>query len=60
VFKLSLEQGIFPDKLKYSRVVPIFKSGDVRLCDNYRPISLVSSISKILEKVVAVRLTNHL
>jgi hypothetical protein len=60
VFKLSLEQGIFPDKLKYSRVVPIFKMGDNRLCDNYRPITLVSTFSKILEKIVAVRLTNHL
>jgi hypothetical protein len=60
IFKLSLENGVFPDKLKYSRVVPIFKTGDARLCDNYRPISLVSSLSKILEKIVAVRLTNHL
>jgi Reverse transcriptase (RNA-dependent DNA polymerase) len=41
-------------------VVPIYKSGDPSKCDNYRPISLVSSISKILEKIVAVRLTNHL
>jgi hypothetical protein len=60
IFKLSLENGVFPEKLKSSRVVPIFKAGDARSCDNYRPISLVSSLSKILEKIVAVRLTNHL
>jgi hypothetical protein len=60
IFKVSLETGVFPNKFKYSRIVPIFKSGDPKSCDNYRPIALVSSISKILEKIVAVRLTNHL
>jgi hypothetical protein len=60
IFNLSLSQGIFPDKLKTSRIVPIFKSGDKRLCDNYRPISLVSTLSKILEKIVATKLTNFL
>jgi hypothetical protein len=60
IFKTSLETGIFPNKFKYSRIVPIYKSGDPKSCDNYRPIALVSAISKILEKIVAVRLTNHL
>ena len=49
-----------PEKLKLSRIVPIFKSGDPLSCDNYRPIALVSSLSKILEKYVAIKLTNHL
>jgi hypothetical protein len=40
--------------------VPIFKAGDPTLCDNYRPIALLSSLSKTLEKIVANRLTNHL
>ena len=43
-----------------SRIVPIFKLGDKKLCDNYRPISLVSTIAKILEKIVATKLSNHL
>ena len=60
IFNLSLQNGKFPEKLKSSRVVPIFKAGDATICDNYRPISLVSSISKILEKIVASKLTNHL
>jgi len=60
VFSLSINQGIFPSKLKTARVVPIFKSGDMELTNNYRPISLLSSISKILEKVVSVQLYNHL
>jgi hypothetical protein len=60
MFNLSLSTGIFPSKLKMSRTVPIFKSGDPQKCDNYRPISLLSNISKVLEKAVAERLMNHL
>ena len=59
-FNLSLDQGIFPEKLKECRIVPIFKSGDPKICDNYRPISLVNTLSKILEKIVTLKLTNHL
>jgi hypothetical protein len=40
--------------------VPIFKSGDKGLCDNYRPISLIPMLTKIIEKMVAINLTNHL
>ena len=60
VFQLSFEQGIFPENLKTSRTIPIFKSGDKFNIDNYRPISLVNSISKIIEKMVSVKLTNYL
>ncbi len=60
IFNLSLNSGKFPSKLKQCRVIPIFKSGNVMECDNYRPISLLSSISKVLEKIVAEKLTNHL
>jgi Reverse transcriptase (RNA-dependent DNA polymerase) len=60
LFNLSLSSGTFPNKLKTSRTIPIFKSGDKGLCDNYRPISLLSTLSKVLEKYVANRLTNHL
>jgi len=60
IFNLSLNLGVFPSKLKKSRVIPIFKSGDKSLCDNYRPISLLSSISKVLEKIVSAKLIAHL
>jgi Reverse transcriptase (RNA-dependent DNA polymerase) len=60
IFKLSIESGTFPDKFKSSRIVPIFKNGDPRICDNYRPIALVNTFSKILEKIVATDLYNHL
>ena len=60
LFTLSVTTGVFPSKLKISRTIPIFKTGEHSCCDNYRPISLLSSISKILEKVVANNLVNHL
>jgi hypothetical protein len=60
IFNLSLSTGEFPSKLKQSRIVPIFKAGNSESCDNYRPISLLSSLSKILEKIVQIKLVNHL
>ena len=60
IFNLSLSTGIFPSRLKTSRTVPIHKSGCTDLCDNYRPISLLCTLSKILEKIVSIQLVNHL
>ena len=48
----SLKSGIFPSELKLARVVPIFQPGDPSLLTNYRPISVLSFFSKILEKIV--------
>jgi hypothetical protein len=52
IFGLSLDTGTFPARLKTSRTVPVFKAGRSDLCDNYRPIALLSTLSKILEKIV--------
>ncbi len=60
IFNISLREGVFPQKLKLCRVIPIFKAGNALDCDNYRPISLLSSISKVLEKIVAQKLISHL
>ena len=46
---LSLETGIFPDDWKLSKVTPIYKTGDKTLCENYRPISVISIIAKYLK-----------
>ena len=55
-----LSTGIFPGRLKYSIIKPIYKKGDKTLITNYRPISLLPVFSKILEKIVYKRLYYHL
>ena len=60
IFNVSLTTGVFPELLKIAKVVPLHKGGEKCLCDNYRPISLLPVISKVLEKIVYVRLVSHL
>ena len=45
VINLSIIQGKVPDKIKIARVVPVFKSGDKTLINNYRPISILPCFS---------------
>ena len=52
----SLEEGVFPDFLKLAEVCPIFKKNDKNKCENYRPISLLSNISKLYERMMHTRL----
>ena len=54
--RTSLESGIFPDKLKIAKVIPVHKKGDARDVSNYRPISLLPVFSKLLEKLMYNRL----
>ncbi len=56
IFNRSLSSGIVPTILKTAKVNPIFKSGDKHQFTNYRPISILPSISKILEKIVYNRI----
>ena len=56
VINKSMESGIVPDILKIAKVIPIYKAKDPENCANYRPISLLPIISKLLEKVVHKRL----
>jgi Notch-like protein len=51
----SMTTGIFPTRLKYSQIVQIYKKGDKHELTNYRPISLLTSFSKIFEKVIYKR-----
>ena len=60
VFNLSIDKGIFPSKLKVSRTVPIFKDGQRDDLGNYRPISCLPVLSKIIEKIVANELHDYL
>ena len=58
VFNLSLQMGIVPSQLKVSKIIPIFKKGDKHTIGNYRPISLLSCFSKIMERLVYDRIYN--
>ena len=60
IFNLSLQTGIFPDKLKIARVTPLFKGGENYELGNYRPISVLPCFSKILEKIIYNRLYKYL
>ena len=59
IINQSLITGLFPEKLKIGKVQPLFKKGDEERIKNYRPISLLTSISKVFEKVVFLQLTKY-
>lgn len=56
IINLSFSDGIFPDLLKCANVCPIYKKNDKNKCENYRPISLLSNISKLFEKAMHSRI----
>jgi hypothetical protein len=60
IFNKVLSTGIFPERLKFSEVSPIFKKGDKPEISNYRPVSLLTSFSKVIEKIIFRRLYNYL
>ena len=60
IFNISLQTGFIPSILKTAKVVPVFKSGDKHHYTNYRPISLLSSFAKLLEKIVAKQVIGFL
>ena len=60
IINLSFSNGVFPSELKIAKIVPIFKSGDQKVVSNYRPISILPSISKIFERLAYDRLYNFI
>ena len=61
IINMSFATGVYPDKLKIAKVIPIFKNkGEQLLVSNYRPISLLSNVNKIFEKIVYSRLYSFL
>ena len=60
IFNESINLGIFPDKLKCAKVIPIHKKGAHNNPSNYRPISLLSLFGKLFEKLMFKRLYEYL
>ena len=60
LFHLSFSSGSFPSILKTAKVVSVFKKGSKLDCCNYHPISLLSNIEKIFEKLMYKQVYNFL
>lgn len=60
IFNLCFEFGVFPTALKKSIIHPIHKKGNRDSVNNYRPISILPAISKVLEKLINHRLVRYL
>ena len=57
-FAFVFEHGVFPQIFKTAKVIPIFKSGPRNSVNNYRPISIFPSLSKVFEKLIKTTLVN--
>ena len=57
---LSIRSGLFPDDLKRAKILPIYKKKAKTEPGNYRPVSVFSVISKVLERVVCEQLTDYI
>ena len=60
IANLSMQQGIFPTSMKTAKVIPVYKKDNKSHFVNYRPISLLPSFSKIIEKLIHKRLLKYL
>ena len=60
IINISLETGVFPSDWKTSKLTSIYKSGARDCIENYRPISIIPAISKIIEKIVHRQLSAYL
>jgi len=58
LYNYSITSGVFPDILKLAYIIPVHKSGSKEICNNYRPIFLLSPFAKIYEKCLQNQLNN--
>jgi hypothetical protein len=59
IYNNSVSEGVFPDLMKCSKVIPLFKSGESSDLTNYRPISILPVLSKVYEKLMLNSLLSH-
>lgn len=59
VFNSCVASGVFPDLMKLSKVIPLFKSGSTTDPTNFRPISILPTLSKIFEKIILKQMLKH-
>ena len=60
LINISVSEGVYPNKLKLSKIVPVFKSDSVNDANNYRPISLLSNFNRIFEKLMYSRMISFI
>lgn len=60
LIQASFEQGIFPTRLKISKVLPLYKKGDKQCMGNYRPVANISTFAKIFEFVMDMKVRSYL
>ena len=60
IINQCLTTGIFPDKQKIGKIIPVYKKGNNKLIDNYRPISLLPTISRIFETAIYSQLNEYI
>ena len=59
IINQMITSGIFPDYLKIAKIIPLYKKGDINSITNYRPISLLPTLSKIFERVIFIQLYTY-
>ena len=59
-FNSCLDKTFFPDSLKRATITPVFKEGDPTNVKNYRPISILPTVSKVFENIIAQQLNPFL
>jgi hypothetical protein len=60
IFNKCFEEGYFPKHFKSAKIKPLFKQGDPSNPSNYRPISLISNLAKIMEKIIKIRIVTFI